>query len=92
MSDPSIKRRLTRAKEKAMKDLSRIGYKIVPSDNSTFCICGVRKNELRMIRVVVDEITNEDVKLIEGIQTPEVCSREIWCKLEGIRDFVIKEV
>ena len=42
--------------------------------------------------MVVDEITNEDVKLIEGIQTPEVCSREIWCKLEGIRDFVIKEV
>jgi len=85
-------RRLRRAKEKAMNDLSKIGYQIVPSDNSTFCICGVRKAELRMIRVVVDSISDEDVECVKAIKTPEMCSREIWCKIEGKRDFEIREI
>jgi len=89
---PDVKRRLKRAKDGAIKDLRRIGYKIVPSDNSTFCICGVRKNELRMIRVVIDEIDPDDISLVKSIAMPDVCSKEIWCKIEGQRDFIIKEI
>ena len=92
MGDPSIKRRLRRAKEKAIKDLKKTGYRIVPSDNSSFCLCGIRKREIRMVRVVVDEITDVDIALIEEFNMPHACSREIWCKIEGIRDFVIKEI
>jgi hypothetical protein len=92
MPDESIKRRLVRAKKKAINDLERIGYKIVPSDNSTFCILGVRKFEIRMIRVVVDEITSRDIALVEEFAPPGVCTKEIWCKIEKQRDFVIQEI
>jgi len=92
MADETIKRRLRRAKEKAVNDLEKTGYKIVPSDNSAFCILGVRRLELRMIRVVIDEITRKDIELVEGFHPPGTCSKEIWCKVEGQRNFIIKEV
>lgn len=92
MSEEPIKRRLLRAKKKAMDDLQKIGYKIIPSDNSTFCILGVRKLEIRMVRVVIDEITKDDIAIIEKFAPPGMCSKEIWCKLEGERNFIIKEI
>jgi len=92
MSEERIKQRLNRAKKKAIENLERTGYKIVPSDNSTFCILGVRKLEIRMIRVVIDEITAQDISLTNEFSPPGACSKEIWCKKEGKRDFFIKEV
>jgi len=92
MSEERIKQRLNRAKKKAIENLERTGYKIVPSDNSTFCILGVRKLEIRMIRVVIDEITPQDIALVNEFSPPGACSKEIWCKLEGERDFLIQEV
>ena len=92
MAEEIVKRRLLRAKKKAIDDLEKIGYKIVPSDNSTFCILGVRRLEIRMIRVVVDDITKHDISLVQAFAPPGVCSKEIWCKIEGQRDFIIKEI
>jgi hypothetical protein len=92
MSEERIKQRLNRAKKKAIENLEKTGYKIVPSDNSTFCILGVRKLEIRMIRVVIDEITKQDESLVNEFSPPGTCSREIWCKVEGERDFLIKEI
>lgn len=90
--EKAIKRRLARAKERAILDLKRIGYKIIPSDNSSFCILATRKNEVRFIRVIVDEITEDDIKLTKDYELPSGCVKEIWCKKLNQKDFEIKEV
>ena len=95
MSDPSYLRRLSRAKEAATEKLKETRCKIVPSDNSEVCFLAVRKKEIRMIRVVVDEITAEDIKLLQGFDDyvpTGICTKEIWCKKEGQRKFLIQEV
>jgi len=92
MPEETIKRRLFRAKRRAEKVLKDAQYNIIPSDNSTFCILAVREREVRMIRVVIDEVTDHDMKIIEGWKHPRACSKEIWCKQHGQRDFEIKEI
>ena len=92
MTEETIKRRLFRAKKRAEKVLKDAQYNIIPSDNSAFCILAVREREIRMIRVVIDEITNHDTKIIKNWRHPGVCSKEIWCKQRGERDFEIREI
>ena len=43
MNDIAIKKRLSRAKEKARNDLTKNGYKIIISDNNIFCFLAVKK-------------------------------------------------
>ena len=45
-----------------------------------------------MIRIVIDEITADDIKIISDFDPPGNCTKEIWCKEEGRRKFLIKEV
>jgi len=93
MSNSTTQRRLGRAKERATTILVNTGYTIIPSDNSTFCILGVRQREIRMIRVVVDEITEGDIETVLDFHSgPPVCTKEIWCKRLDKRDFEIKEI
>ena len=81
MSDSTTQRRLGRAKERATTILVDTGHDIIPSDNSTFCILGVREKEIRMIRVVVDEITDNDIEaVLDFHRRPGICTKEIWCK------------
>ncbi|UCC39125.1 MAG: hypothetical protein JSV96_15165 [Candidatus Aminicenantes bacterium] len=90
--EKAIKKRLVRAKERAILDLKRIGYKIVPSDNSSFCIIGMRKNETRFIRIVIDKITDEDIKKVQDYPMSPSCIKEIWCKKIGQQSYEIKEI
>lgn len=92
MTEEAVKRRLARAKEKATIDLREIGYKIVPSDNTSFCILATRRNEVRFIRIVVDEIKDSDISLTKKYDLPSGCVKEIWCKKEHKRKFDIEEI
>lgn len=92
MAEEAVKRRLLRAKEKAVVDLEGIGYKIVPSDNTSFCILATRKNEVRFIRIVVDEVKDLDIKLTKKYELPSGCVKEIWCKRTNKRKFDIEEI
>ena len=92
MSEEAIVKRLNRAKKAASESLIKTGYKIIPSDNSEFCILGVRKREVRLIRVVVDKITSRDVEIVEGFELPGICTKEIWCRKLDKQDFEIKEI
>ena len=92
MGEETIKRRMRRAKERASEILENTGYKIIPSDNSVFCILGVRQKEIRMIRVVVDKITDQDIKEISAFCPPGICTKEIWCKMPHKIGFVMKEI
>ena len=93
MSDPAIKRRLARAKIRAGEMLQGMGYGVIQSDNSTFCILGVRNREIRMVRVVIDEVTDVDKRRVrEFPQKPDNCSCEIWCKRLSRIGFEMTEI
>ncbi len=92
MTDEAIIRRLNRAKSAAISVLEDAKYKIIPSDNSEFCIIGIRKREIRLIRVVIDKITADDIKIIEDINPPGNCTKEIWCREEWKQKFEIREI
>ena len=92
MTEEAVKKRLARAKEKATADLKEIGYKIVPSDNTSFCVLATRRNEVRFIRIVVDEIKDSDIQLTKEYELPPGCVKEIWCKKENKRRFEIEEI
>ena len=90
MSDEAIKKRLARAKSQAIDHFLRTGYQIIRSDNGIFCFIASRRRELRCIRVVVDKITDQDVRLAREFPAPDSCSREIFCQKAGA--FEIMEV
>ena len=93
MGDLSSKRRLARAKTRAAEMLNNMGYGVVHSDNSTFCVLGIRNREIRMVRVVIDEITAEDEsRVAEFPQKPPNCTREIWCKRHNVAGFEMVEI
>lgn len=85
-----IKKRICRAKQKAIRLLMAAGYKIVKSDNETFCVIATRRREARFIRVVVDDISAKDREAVRKVDLPGDCSREIYC-LRGCA-FIIEEV
>ncbi len=79
--DPSIKQRLRRAKKAAIELLEQSGYDIIESDNRTICVIGTRKAETRLVRVVVDAITPQDIKLVRELRTHrDTCTKEIWLR------------
>lgn len=92
MTDLAVKKRIARAKTRAVNILITTGYKIVPSDNSTFCILAVRKKEIRMIRVVIDGITEHDIETVKSFEPPGICTKEIWCKKHSESSFEMKEI
>jgi hypothetical protein len=90
MTDEAIKKRQSRAKEAATEILRKAGYCIIPSDNSNFCVIGTRQTEVRMIKVVIDEITENDIRTIREVRLPGMpCIKEIWCRKGD--DFEIRE-
>lgn len=90
MTDEAIKKRIERAKKRAIEHFKKTGYHIVESNNINFCFIASRKREIRFIRVVIDKITEEDVKKIKEVELPEYCTREIYC--ENKDNFEIKEI
>ena len=92
MPEESVKKRLRYAKGKAEEILKKSNHKIIPSDNSIFCILAVRKKEIRLIRVVVDDITGVDEMLVKEFDHHEICTKEIWCRKYNKQDFEIMEI
>ena len=80
MGEEAVKRRLIRAKKMAENILRKSGYEIIPSTNKNFCLVGTRRAEVRMIRIVIDKISDEDKKVVSLFSLPGSCTREIWCK------------
>jgi hypothetical protein len=89
--DPTIKQRLRRAKKAAIELLEKSGYDVIESDNRKVCVIGSRKAETRFVRVVVDEISDKDIKLVEGLRTHrDTCTKEIWLRQKN--GFKMKEI
>lgn len=90
MSDPSVKQRLRRAILKAKVYFTDLSYGIIESDNAVFSFIATRRREARYVRVVLDRISDHDIKLVRSYELPDACVREIFC-LKGTR-FEIREV
>ena len=94
MSDFAIKQRLNRAIKSAIKLLDQPpgSYEIILLNNHVFHIEAIRKKEIRKIRVVLDKITEEDIKKVKRFSLPEICTKEIWCKIQRQRGFKTLEI
>ena len=90
MPEEAIKKRLDRGKKKAIEYFSKTGYKIIESNNASFCFIATRRREVRFIRVVIDRIEEIDVQSAKKIVLPDSCTREIFC-YKG-NDFEIMEI
>lgn len=90
MSDPAVKKRLARAKTSAQGHYFNLKYTIIKADDPVFCFIALRRAEIRFVRVVLDHITDRDVKLVQGYEPPVICTREIFCQKET--KFEIREV
>ena len=85
MAQEAIKRRLNRAIRAAIKniDTPKGRYSICILPGNPFHIEACKKNEIRKIRIVIDEITPEDEKVVKDFILPEtLCSKEIWCRIK----------
>jgi len=92
MTEETIKRRLFRAKRRAIESLRNVQYDVIPADNSNFCLVASRNQEIRLIRITIDKITDSDISLIKNWQHPGNCTKEIWCKKSGKSHFEIKAI
>jgi len=91
MSDEAIKQQIRRAKKAAIEKCRDMGYKTIISDNSLFCFLAVRRMEIRMIRVIIDDVSDKEIQQVRKFEPPGVCSKEIW-RWQTSRKFEIIEI
>jgi hypothetical protein len=80
MTGLNDKRRTAYAKEAAKSRFKEMGYSIINSDNHIFCFIATRAGIYeRKIRVIIDEIKDEDIDLIKKTKIIPSQTKEIWC-------------
>jgi len=82
MPDDPRKKQRYRAKQKAIVYYRGMTYKIIMSDDGPFAFIAIRLTDIRFVRVVVDRITPDDIKSVQGYESPTACAREIFCQKE----------
>lgn len=93
MPDLAIKKRLNRAVRSAASLLDRPEYgKVIILDNHVFHIEAIREKEIRKIRIVLDKITKDDIDLVKNFELPNICTKEIWCRIRNKSKFLIKKI
>ncbi len=84
------KRRLYRAKIRAIQILRISGYRVVPlPDDPAFDFEASRESEIRKIKVLGLRATDAEVKKISAVRLPHSCQKEIWIKLPEVQGFEI---
>lgn len=90
MSDDPRKKRLSRAKTAAVRELRGRGFDVFISDNKPVGVIGNRSTETKFVRIVLDEVTADDFKAMKRVTPrPGICSREIWERKGGEFKFYI---
>jgi len=88
MSHDSVEDRIAYAKKSAKRKCRDLRYDIINSDNEIFCfIASIAGIYERKIRIVVDEITENDINLVKKFRIPSNQTKEIWCKPYGSREW-----
>ena len=93
MPDEAVKQRNRYDKEKAKKELFHDGYKIIECDNKILCLLATKEPFYeRKIRIVSDEIKENDVEIMRRCGVIPNQSKEIWCSIKGFSYFKKIEV
>lgn len=92
MSDEAVKKRMARAKQRAHVDLISLGYEVIPSDNRPVCLVAYRGNEVRLIRICLDQASSGDEKRLKQYSASSVISRELWIRKSGEERFAITRI
>ena len=82
----SVKDRLAYAKSKRKKKCMKEGALIIASDNSIVCVIAQYGTNERKMRVVIDKITEQDIRLLKQVSVFPHQSREIWCSFHKEQD------
>jgi len=91
-NDPSIKKRLTRARAQAAEHLRGMGYDVIVLPRGDFDLIGIRPSDARFVRTCLGGKTPVDVAIVKRHSVPYNCSREIWERPVYGRDFSIESV
>ena len=95
MVEEAVKRELNRAVRSAIKILERPqgSYTITVLDGNPFHIESIGRKEVKRIRIVLNEIAKDDIKIVRKFQLPDVIfTKVIWCKKSGKLNFIEREI
>jgi hypothetical protein len=87
MGDDAIKKRMARAKRRAVEDLRSFGYQVVVSDNSPVCLMAYNESSVKIIRICLDKPLPVDRKSIGDLLASPLISRELWIRQAGEERF-----
>ena len=82
MFESIFKQKLYRAKKQIIKKFEFVGYK-VEKTSGVFHLQAFRNGEIRKIRIVLGEISEEDRKKVKEYTVSTPIKREIWCLLSS---------
>lgn len=91
MADITIKQRRRRAVESAKKLLSSPphNYKIIVFDDNNFDFGAFGENEVKLIRIALDKITDEDREKLESghFVSTKICTKYIYLRCKNKKGF-----
>jgi len=90
MAKYAYEQRFYRARKSARNILIKSQHKVNYLDDPIFHIEAIREKEIRKIRIVFDEIKEEDIEQVRNYELPPICTKEIWLRKQGERKFIVK--
>ena len=87
MSEEAIKQRKNKAIKRAAESLKDVDYDVILIPNNVFNIHAEREKEIRKIRIVLDEVSDGDLKIVREKIVAEICKKEIWCSEKRKKKF-----
>ena len=90
MAKYAYEQRFYRARKSARNILVQSHHKVNYLDDPVFHIEAIRKKEIRKIRIVFDEIKEEDIEEVRNYELPPICTKEIWLRKSGEKKFIVK--
>lgn len=92
MTKNAYKHRFYRARKSVRNILVQSQHKVNYLDDPVFHIEAIREKEIRKIRIVFDEIKEEDIERVRSYDLPSICTKEIWLRKPGEKKFIVKSL
>jgi hypothetical protein len=92
MSDPKVKKKKARERRVVVDILRASGYHTRILNDDLFDVEAIRSKEVREIVIAVGEITKHDEDKLRRVAFPDICTKEVWRKIPGRREFDIRLV
>jgi len=90
MAEHALKHRFYRARKNIKNILVQSHYKVNYLDDPVFHIEAIREKEIRKIRIVFDEIKEDDIERMRSYDLPSICTKELWLRKQHEKKFIVK--